>query len=218
MVHRRRKSGLAPRSRLATLTQWISLIGVSLPTFFIGIGLITVFAVWLRWLPAFGRGEVVSFGWWTTGLLTASGLRSIILPGLTMSLFLTTLIMRLVRAELLEVVRADYIKFARARGIGKTRIYLVYALRNTMVPVATVIGLQIGSLLAFSIITETVFQWPGLGLAFVDAIQFADIPVMAGYLMLVALVFVVINLIVDILYFVVDPRLRTSMSTRSAGA
>jgi peptide/nickel transport system permease protein len=202
------QSGLAPTSLLAKFTQWGSLIGVSLPTFFIGIGLITVFSVWLGWFPAFGRGDVIQFRWWSTGLLTASGLQSIVLPGITLSLFLMTLVMRLVRGELLEVMRTDYIKFARARGLSKRLIYLVYAFRNTLVPVITVIGLQIGSLVAFSIITETVFNWPGLGLMFVDAIQFADIPVMATYLMLVALVFVVINLIVDVLYLAIDPRLR----------
>jgi peptide/nickel transport system permease protein/oligopeptide transport system permease protein len=186
----------------------LSLIGVSLPTFLIGIGLIYVFAVELKWLPSFGRGEVVNIGWWRTGLLTESGLRSLILPAITLSLFQLTLIMRLVRAEMLEVLRTDYIRFARARGLSQRAINFGHALRNTMVPVITITGLQLGSVIAFAIITETVFQWPGVGSLFVNSVAVVDVPVMAAYLVFVALVFVVINLIVDILYFIVDPRLR----------
>lgn len=186
----------------------LSLIGVSLPTFLIGIGLIYVFAVELKWLPSFGRGEVVNIGWWRTGLLTESGLRSLILPAITLSLFQLTLIMRLVRAEMLEVLRTDYIRFAKARGLSQRAINFGHALRNTMVPVITITGLQLGSVIAFAIITETVFQWPGVGSLFVNSVAVVDVPVMAAYLVFVALVFVVINLIVDILYFIVDPRLR----------
>jgi ABC-type dipeptide/oligopeptide/nickel transport system permease component len=186
----------------------LSLVGVSLPTFLIGIGLIYVFAVELKWLPSFGRGEVVQLGWWKTGLLTQSGLRSIILPAITLSLFQLTLIMRLVRAEMLEVMRTDYIRFARARGLSKRAINFGHALKNTMVPVITITGLQLGSVIAFAIITETVFQWPGVGSLFVNSVAAVDVPVMAAYLVFVALVFVIINLIVDILYFIVDPRLR----------
>jgi peptide/nickel transport system permease protein len=195
-------------SWLAHLFLTLSLVGVSLPTFLIGILLILVFAVLLGWLPSFGRGETVALGWWTTGLLTTSGLKALILPAVTLSLFQMTLIMRLVRAEMLEVLRTDYIRFARARGLTDHAIHFGHALRNTLVPVITIIGLQLGAIIAFAIITETVFQWPGMGLLFIQAVNFADIPVMAAYLCFIALVFVVINLVVDLLYYLVDPRLR----------
>jgi peptide/nickel transport system permease protein len=196
------------RGVLANVVMSLSLVGVSLPTFLIGIGLIYLFAVELRWLPSFGRGEVTRLGWWTTGLLTETGRKSLIMPTLTLGFFQLTLIMRLVRAEMLEALRTDYIKFARARGIPEHAISFRHALRNTMIPVVTIAGLQFGSVIAFAIVTETVFQWPGLGALFVQAVQFVDIPVMAAYLMFVALVFVIVNLSVDLLYFVLDPRLR----------
>ncbi len=186
----------------------LSLLGVSLPTFLIGILLILIFAVVLGWFPSFGRGDVVQLGWWSSGLLTASGWHHVVLPAITLTVFQLTLIMRLVRAEMLEVLRTDYIKFARARGLTNSAIHFGHALKNTLVPVITITGLQLGSLIAFAIITETVFQWPGMGLLFIQAVTFADIPVMAAYLCLIALIFVVINLVVDLLYFVVDPRLR----------
>ncbi len=186
----------------------VSLLGVSLPTFLIGILLILVFSVTLKWLPSFGRGDTVTLGAWTTGFLTVDGWRHLILPGITLSMFQLALIIRLVRSEMLEVLRADYIKFARARGLPNRAVYFGHALKNTLVPVMTITGLQLGGLIAFAIITETVFQWPGMGLLFIQAVQFADIPVMAAYLCLVALIFVVINLVVDMLYFAVDPRLR----------
>jgi peptide/nickel transport system permease protein len=201
-------------SWLAQVFLTLSLIGVSLPTFLIGILLILVFAVLLGWLPSFGRGDTVALGWWTTGLLTGSGLKALILPAITLSLFQMTLIMRLVRAEMLEVLRTDYIRFARARGLTDHAIHFGHALKNTLVPVITIIGLQLGAIIAFAIITETVFQWPGMGLLFIQAVNFADIPVMAAYLCFIALVFVVINLVVDLLYYVVDPRLRVE---RTAG-
>jgi peptide/nickel transport system permease protein len=186
----------------------ISLAGISLPTFLIGILLILFFGVQLRWLPSFGRGDVVSLGWWTTGFLTKSGWLALIMPAITLALFQMTLIMRLVRAEMLEVLRADFIKFARARGLPERLINFRHALKNTMVPVITITGLQLGSIIAFAIITETVFQWPGMGLLFIQAISMVDIPVMAAYLVLIAFMFVLINLVVDLLYFAVDPRLR----------
>jgi peptide/nickel transport system permease protein len=188
----------------------LSLLGVSLPTFLIGILLILVFAVLLSWFPSFGRGEVTALGWWKTGLLTVDGWHHIVLPAVTLAIFQLTLIMRLVRAEMLEVLRTDYIKFARARGLPDRVIHFGHALKNTLVPVMTIIGLQLGTLIAFSIITETVFQWPGMGLLFIQAVTFADIPVMAAYLCLIALIFVIINLVVDLLYFTVDPRLRVT--------
>lgn len=189
-----------------------SLIGVSLPTFLIGILLIYLFSVELGWLPSFGRGEVTRIGGWTTGFLTESGLKALILPSITLGLYQMTLIMRLVRSEMLEVMRQDYIRFARARGLSKNTINYRHALKNTMVPVITIIGLQLGAIIAFAIITETVFQWPGLGLLFINAIQFVDIPVMAAYLMMISVMFVLINLFVDILYALIDPRLRVSAS------
>jgi peptide/nickel transport system permease protein len=185
-----------------------SLVGVSLPTFLIGILFILIFAVQLGWLPSFGRGDTVALGWWTTGLLTAKGWQHLILPSITLSLFQLTLILRLVRAEMLEVLRTDYIKFARARGLTNRAVHFGHALKNTLVPVITITGLQLGGIIAFAIVTETVFQWPGMGLLFIQSVQFADVPVMAAYLCLIALVFVLINLIVDLMYFAVDPRLR----------
>ncbi len=190
-----------------------SLIGVSLPNFLIGIFLILIFAVWLGWLPSFGRGDVTKIGLWSTGFLTVTGLKALILPAVTLGLFPVTLIMRLVRAEMLEVLRTDYIKFARARGLTNNAVHFGHALKNTLVPVITITGLQLGGLIAFAIITETVFQWPGMGLLFIQAVQFADIPVMAAYLCLIGLIFVLINLLVDMLYYTVDPRLRISRAS-----
>jgi len=194
-----------------------SLVGVSLPNFLIGIFLILIFAVWLGWLPSFGRGDTVRIGLWTTGLLTKSGLKALILPAITLGFFPVTLIMRLVRAEMLEVLRTDYIKFARARGLSDNAVNFGHALKNTLVPVITITGLQLGGIIAFAIITETVFQWPGMGLLFVQAVQFADVPVMAAYLCLIGLIFVVINLVVDMLYYLVDPRLRVERSGSGGG-
>ena len=191
----------------------VSLVGVSLPTFLIGIGLIYLFAVELRWLPSFGRGEVVKLGWWTTGLLTDSGRKSLVLPVLTLGFFQLTLIMRLVRAQMLETFRTDYVKFGRARGLPEWRINFKHALANAMIPVVTIIGLQLGAVIAFAIITESVFQWPGLGAMFVQAVQFVDIPVMAAYLLFVGLVFVATNLLVDLFYVVLDPQLRGGGTT-----
>jgi len=189
----------------------LSLLGVSLPTFLIGILLILVFSVWLGWLPSFGRGDTVNLWGWTSGLFTRDGWVHLVLPSITLAVFQLTLIMRLVRSEMLEVLRTDYIKFARARGLSDRAIHFGHALRNTLVPVITITGLQLGSLIAFAIITESVFQWPGMGLLFIQAVTYADIPVMAAYLCLIALIFVTINLIVDLLYFAVDPRLRVSV-------
>ena len=203
-------TALNPRGFVSNLLQVVSLIGISVPTFVTGILLILVFSIWLNLLPSFGRGEVVQLGWWSTGLLSASGLKSLVLPSVMLGLFQVTLIMRLVRAEMLEVLRTDFIRFARARGLPDRAVHFAHALRNTLMPVITITGLQLGSMIAFAIITETVFQWPGMGLLFIHAVNFADIPVMSAYLVLVALIFVVINMTVDLLYFVVDPRLSVS--------
>jgi peptide/nickel transport system permease protein len=201
-------TGIRRNSWVSRSVMAVSLIGVSLPTFIIGIALIYLFAVHLRWLPSSGRPGVIEIGAWKTSLLSFSGWRAIILPAITLSLFQLTMILRLVRAEMLEVMRSDYIKFARARGLADRTIHFGHALRNTLVPVITVIGLNIGGLIAYSVITETVFQWPGTGLMFIQAVDFVDVPIMAAYLIFVALLFVIINLIVDILYFIVDPRIR----------
>lgn len=188
--------------------QFVSIIGVSLPSFVVGILLILAFSVTLGWLPAFGRGEVVHIGWWSTGLLTPSGRAALILPAIALSLYQITLIMRLVRAEMLEVLRSDYVKFARARGIPRWRIYFRHALRNCLMPVVTMTAMNVGSLIAFALITETVFQWPGMGMLFIQAVTFIDIPVMAAYLCIISFIFVALNTLVDITYAVIDPRLR----------
>ncbi|WP_431305486.1 ABC transporter permease [Sediminicoccus sp. BL-A-41-H5] len=201
-------TGLYRNSWLSRFFLTFSLVGVSLPTFLIGILLILTFSVWLGWLPSFGRGDVTRIGWWSSGFFTWSGIKALILPAITLGLFQLTLIMRLVRSEMMEVLRTDYIKFARARGLSNRAINFGHALKNTLVPVITIAGLQLGGIIAFAIVTETVFQWPGMGLLFIQSVGAADIPVMAAYLMLIALVFVTINLIVDLLYYAVDPRLR----------
>ncbi|MEL4376724.1 ABC transporter permease [Brucella cytisi] len=190
--------------------QFLSIVGVSLPSFVVGILLILVFSVSLGWFPAFGRGDVVQLGWWSTGLLTPSGRAAILLPSIALSLYQVTLVMRLVRAEMLEVLRSDYVKFARARGIPRWRIYFRHALRNCLMPVVTMTAMNVGSLIAFALITETVFQWPGMGMLFIQAVTFLDIPVMAAYLCIISFIFVVLNTLVDIAYAVIDPRLRTA--------
>jgi len=190
------------------ILQFGSIIGVSLPSFVVGILLILVFSVTLGVLPAFGRGDVVDLGWWSTGFLTRTGLLALILPSISLSLYQVTLIMRLVRAEMLEVMRSDFIKFARARGIPRHRIYFSHALRNCLMPVVTLTAMNIGTLIAFALITETVFQWPGMGMLFIQAVTFIDIPVMAAYLCIVSFIFVFLNTMVDIFYAVIDPRLR----------
>lgn len=205
-------TALKPDSRVSNVIMTASLVGVSLPNFLIGIGLIYVFSVQLGWLPAFGRGETVTIGWWTTGLLTVSGWKAVILPVLSLSLFQVTLILRLVRAEMGEVLTSDHIRFARARGLPDRLINFRYALKNTMVPVITVSGLQLGTIIAFAVVTETVFQWPGVGLLFINSINYSDVPIMAAYLLLVSVIFVFINLIVDCLYYLFDPRLRAEVA------
>jgi peptide/nickel transport system permease protein len=210
-LHRRR---LSTRLMLAG-----SLFGISVPSFFMGVLFIWIFSVELGWLPSFGRGETVRIGWWTTGLLTLSGLRSLVMPALTIAVFQIAMIMRLVRAEMLGVLRADYVRFARARGLSDRSVHFRHALRNTLVPVVTIVGLQLGSIIAFAVITEAVFQWPGLGLLFLQSVAAADVPVMSAYLVLVGLLFVIINLVVDLLYYAIDPRLRAGrLATAGAGS
>jgi len=201
-------AGLKPRSLLTRGLQVVSLVGISVPSFVTGIILILIFSISLNWLPSFGRGDTVLLGVWNTGLLTVTGWKSLVMPAITLALFQLTLFMRLTRTQMMEVLRSEYIKFARARGLRERSINYRHALRNTLIPIITVAGLQLGSMIAFSIITETVFQWPGLGLLIIQAISFGDVPVIAAYLLLIALLFVLINMVVDLLYFAVDPRLR----------
>ena len=193
---------------LSNIILILSLFGVSLPTFVIGILFIYLFSVILGILPSFGRGEVVDLGFWNTGFLTLSGIKAIILPSITLSLFQMTYIIRLVRAEMMEILQTDYIKFARARRIEKNTINFKHALKNGLIPVITITGINVGTLIAFSIITETVFQWPGMGFLFINAVHFVDIPIMSAYLIMVAFIFVMINFIVDITYYIIDPRIR----------
>ena len=188
--------------------QFTSVVGISLPSFLVGILLILVFSVSLGWLPGYGRGDIVQIGWWSTGLLTSSGRAALVLPALSLSLFQITLVMRLVRAEMLETLRSDFIKFARARGVRRRSLWFRHALKNCLMPVITLTAMQIGNLIAFALVTETVFQWPGMGMLFMQAVTFVDIPVMAAYLCIVAFIFVVLNTFVDVAYAVVDPRLR----------
>jgi peptide/nickel transport system permease protein len=201
-------TALRPKGIVSRVIQMVSLLGISMPQFLIGMLLILIFSVDLRWFSAFGRGETVRIGWWTTGFLTASGLKALVMPTVTLAVFQISMIMRLIRGEMLEVVRSDFIKFARARGLSDRAVYLTHALRNSLLPVITIMGLQIGSLIAFAIVVEAVFQWPGMGLLILQAIEFADFPVMAAYLALVGFSFVMINLIVDLIYLLIDPRLR----------
>jgi|SRR5687768_13978684 len=199
---------LRSESSIAQTLQTISLVGISIPTFVIGILLILVFAVMLGWLPSSGRGDTVQLGFWQTGLLTPSGRRALILPACTLALYQLALFMRLVRSEMLDVMRQDFIRFARARGLPKRLIHFRHALRNAVMPLVTVAGMQFGSLIAFAIVTETVFQWPGMGFLFLQAIEFLDILLMAAYLVFIGFIFVVINIAVDLLYMLIDPRLR----------
>lgn len=203
-------SAISKNRFLLSLVQFLSLLGVSLPSFLMGILLIIVFSVWLGWFPSSGRGVTTHLGYWSTGLLSVSGWRSIVLPALSLAMFMITLIMRLVRSEMLEVMRTDYIKFAKARGVKTRSLYFRHALRNALLPVVTIVGLQIGGLIAFAIVTETVFQWPGMGLLFIQAINYVDIPVISAYLVFISLIFIVINTSVDLLYYLIDPRMKKS--------
>ena len=201
-------TGIHRDTFISNLILVISLAGVSLPTFIIGIMLIYIFSVILGVLPSFGRGEVTDLGFWTTGFLTISGLKALILPSVTLSLFQMTYVIRLVRAEMMEILQTDYIKFAKARGIKQNIINYKHALKNGLIPVITITGINVGTLIAFSIITETVFQWPGMGSLFINAVYFVDIPIMSAYMIMVAFIFVMINFVVDITYYFIDPRIR----------
>jgi peptide/nickel transport system permease protein len=198
--------GVHPKSLLARLIMFVSIAGVTLPTFVVGIMLIVVFSVKLGWFPSFGRGDTVQLGFWSTGLLTASGWRAIVLPAITLALFQVTFVIRMIRTQLMEVGQSEHIRFARARGLTERRVWFVYALKNTLLPVITVLGLQLGNIIAFSVVTENVFAWPGLGSLFLQSIQAADIPVISIYLILVGAIFMFINLAVELSYPLIDAR------------
>ena len=201
-------TGIRRKGGLAQAIMALSVIGVSIPSFLLGIILILIFSVWLNWLPSFGRGDLNTFFGLSSSVFTLDGLRHMLMPAAVLCLFQLGVILRLIRAEMLEVLRTDYIRFAWARGLPPRRVYLKHALKNTLVPVVTTIGLQLSSLFAFSIITERVFQWPGMGSLLLHAIEQSDIPLLAAYLIFVGLVFTISNLVVDALYVLIDPRIR----------
>ena len=195
-----------PNSFGAKLILGVSVLGISVPVFLTGIFLITVFSVWLGWLPAFGRGETIDLGPWPTGLFTLDGLKHLLLPAITLSSIMLPLFIRLVRGAMLDELGHDYVRTARAKGVRPLRVWLVHALRNALLPLVAVGGLQIGTLIAYTLLTETVFQWPGMGFLFLEAVTRSDIPLITTYLVLVGLFFVITNTIVDLVSLALDPR------------
>ncbi len=201
-------AGLKPESISAKSIITGSILGFSLPTFWVGIMMIMLFAVGLGWLPSTGRGPTEEFWGLQVSFLSAKGWSHLILPAVNLSLFKLSLVIRLSRAGTREVIHQDYVKFARAKGVSRSRIILVHVLKNILIPVVTVLGLEFGGLVAFSVVTETVFAWPGMGRLLIESIGFLDRPVIVAYLMIIVLLFVFINLVVDVLYSVLDPRVR----------
>ncbi len=201
-------AGLFPERLSSRVIMSGSILGFSLPTFWVGLMMIMVFAVIMGWLPSTGRGDTVEVMGMHLSFLTADGLSHIFLPALNLALFNTSLVIRLTRAGVREAVHMDYIKFARAKGLARGRVIFVHLMKNIMIPVVTVLGLEFGGLIAFSVVTETVFAWPGMGKLIIDSIQSLDRPIIVAYLMIIVLVFVIINLVVDILYSILDPRVR----------
>lgn len=201
-------AGLKPESKFSRTIMAGSILGFSLPTFWVGLMMIMVFAVMLGWLPSTGRGDTVLVAGVEVSFLTLDGLSHLLMPALNLSLFKMSLVIRLSRAGTREVVHQDYMKFARAKGLSESRLILVHLLKNILIPVVTVLGLELGGLIAFSVVTETVFAWPGMGKLIIDSIHLLDRPVVVAYLMIIVLMFVSINLIVDILYSILDPRVR----------
>lgn len=201
-------AGMRPNGFLGRTIMAGSILGFSLPTFWVGLMLIMVFAVQLGWLPSTGRGETATFLGVQWSFLTLDGLRHMLMPALNLSLFNISLVLRLTRAGVRETLPMDYIKFARAKGLSPARVLLVHVLKNIMIPVVTVVGLELGSTIAFAVVTESVFAWPGMGKLIIDSINVLDRPVIVAYLMMIVLLFVTINLLVDILYTVLDPRVR----------
>ena len=201
-------AGLRPEAKSSKAIMAGSILGFSLPSFWVGIMMIMLFAVMLGWLPSTGRGDTVAFLGMQVSFLTWDGLQHLLLPAINLSLFKLSLVIRLARAGTREVVHQDYIKFARAKGLSESRVVLVHLLKNIMIPVVTVLGLEFGGLVAFSVVTETVFAWPGMGKLIIDSLHELDRPVVVAYLMIVVLMFVIINLLVDIVYSLLDPRVR----------
>lgn len=201
-------AGMRPDGWVAKSIMTFSILGFSLPTFWIGMMMIMLFSVKLGWLPASGRGETVNLLGVPLSLFTADGLSHLLLPALNLALFKISLIIRLTRAGVLECLQQDYVRFARAKGLSETRILFVHVLRNTLIPLITVIGLELGSLIAFAVVTETIYAWPGMGKLIIDSIGVLDRPVILAYLMMTVVMFSLINLLVDVLYALVDPRVR----------
>jgi peptide/nickel transport system permease protein len=201
-------AGLKPNSKASKTIMAGSILGFSLPTFWVGLMFIMIFAVMLGWLPSTGRGDTTSLFGIQVSFLTWDGLRHLLLPALNLALFKISLVIRLARAGTREVALQDYIKFARAKGLSSSRVVLVHIMKNIMIPVVTVLGLELGGVIAFAVVTETVFAWPGMGKLLIDSIQLLDRPIIVAYLMITVLMFVVINLVVDIIYSLLDPRVR----------
>ncbi|MEQ8445182.1 MAG: ABC transporter permease [Pelagibacterium sp.] len=201
-------AGLKPRNKSSRGIMALSILGFSLPTFWIGLMMIMLFSVYLGWLPASGRGDTVNVLGVQLSIFTLDGLSHIALPALNLALFKISLVIRLTRAGVIEALQMDYVRFARAKGLSEARIVFVHVLKNTLIPLITVIGLELGSLIAFAVVTETIFAWPGMGKLIIDAIGVLDRPVILAYLLITVLMFMVINLVVDILYTMVDPRVR----------
>ena len=201
-------AGLRPEARTSKAIMAGSILGFSLPTFWVGLMMIMVFAVMLGWLPSTGRGDTVSLGGIEVSFLTLDGLSHLLMPALNLALFKMSMVVRLARAGTREIVHQDYIKFARAKGVSERRIVMVHLMKNILIPVVTVLGLEFGNLIAFSVVTETVFAWPGMGKLIIDAINNLDRPIVVAYLMITVVLFVTINLIVDIIYSLLDPRVR----------
>ena len=207
-------AGLKPKGFISKSIMTFSILGFSLPTFWIGLVMIMLFSVYLGWLPASGRGDTVSVLGVPLSIFTLDGLAHLLLPALNLALFKISLVIRLTRAGVMEVMQLDYVRFARAKGINEKRILRVHVLKNTLIPLITVIGLELGSLIAFAVVTETIFAWPGMGKLIIDAIGVLDRPVILAYLLITVVMFSVINLVVDILYSIVDPRVRLEGGSR----
>ncbi len=201
-------AAIRPQHWLTKVFMGLSLIGVSIPVFLTAIMLIYIFAVTLHWLPSYGRGDLLDLGFWQTGLLTLDGLSHLIMPATALSSIMLPLFIRLIRSEMMEVLQAEYIKFAWAKGLKRIRIWFVHAFKNTLLPVITVGGVQLGIMIAFTILTETVFQWPGLGFLFLEAVQRADTTLLVAYLIVVGAFFVITNTVVDIIYVFINPMVR----------
>ena len=201
-------TAIRPRNWFSKLTMGVSTLGVSIPVFLTAILLIYLFSVELNWLPSYGRGTTVNVWGWESGLLTADGLRHLILPSLALASIMLPLFIRLIRSEMMEILETEYIKFAWAKGIHRERIWFVHAFKNTLLPVITVFGVQIGIMFAFTILTETVFQWQGMGFMFLEAVERSDTSLLVAYLVVVGVIFVVVNTVVDIIYGMVNPTLR----------